>query len=439
MQNLKQVVSSEVTVAEKFNPETVVSLSVAEFNSGEAVSDVSLCKQENSVNHGATPPPPPPPPPPHYLFSRLTKFGKNGLLSALFLASCGLVFSPQTALGQTCTKHANSYQAGSGSCASGDRSTAAGYSTFALARSSVSIGRSNAARGELGVAMGVENLAAGATSSAMGVFNTATGVRSSAWGFAAWTETENEMAFGYTDGYARSIATFALDGVSTYRFTGLSIPETMLSGIPDPTTGVATTAQYEAYQRALRTQRATFAHRVVQVDGNGVLQTVDFDARNVGTASQDSGGTAGNTIYQRIASVRSASTANAAASAANAAAIGTAEQDSGGSGTIYERLHSLRSQLANSGYDDSEVRGLIGKNRELASQGVALSNALASLPKALLPGERLRLGIGVGSFDGKSGTAIGLMGKFGASTLLNAGFSTGGGESSTQVGISWGW
>ena len=48
-------------------------------------------------------------------------------------------------------------------------------------------------------------------------------------------------------------------------------------------------------------------------------------------------------------------------------------------------------------------------------------------------------GLGVGSFDGKSGTAIGVMGKFGASTLLNAGFSSGGGETSTRTGISWEW
>ena len=366
-----------------------------------------------------------------------------GTVNLLVLVSCALVFWSETLRAQTndypgCTERTGSYQvsrATSGddiACASGNFAIAIGAATAADS-SSIAIGRNagvtNANAGiaigleakvdgiganstASGIAFGNSSVVTGEDSSSIGAFTRVgrSGVahhRSTSIGFRATTTDHNQVAIGAAAGIEITPRgdTGLFNGAwwgrtQSYVFGGLAIAEDQIDGLEftaltfnPAASGNLSQAERDAvvrYRAAVKAERDKTEHRrVLGVDGHGKLIT-----------------------------------------------LGAA--DGFGGGSSYDDAE-VRGLVGNNRDAISNLRGMVGSNRDLAAQGVAMANALSAIPNTLSPGKKLFLGLGVGSFDGKSATAIGVTGKFGASTLLNAGFSSGGGESSTRLGIGWEW
>ena len=408
------------------------------------------------------------------------------VVCGLVLVGCGLVFAPELVWAQTndypnCAKGDNSYQvsaATSGSkiaCAGGDNSVAIGSNATVHLAGSIAIGNdamanrnsasdavvignsalvassSGVAVGDRSIAgdssnsgsssitavgglarafrdfstaLGYQATAVGTHSTAIGYqaqvgiptlsqFDVATGVttvhnRSTAIGYRATTTDHNQFVMGAAQRHRFlhrqvGIGNIAGNAATSYRFAGLAVAEDML-GLAALPGGILTHDQYDARVAAVNTARDAIGYtRVLTVNGHGDVSTVAVDLGAYDTRL--------SSLEERGVSLQIGSQIDA---------------------------NTTRSQANERAITDNTARSQANAAQgQKNAQGVALSNALSAIPNTLSPGKKLFLGLGVGSFDGKSATAIGVTGKFGASTLLNAGFATGGGESSTRIGIGW--
>lgn len=87
---------------------------------------------------------------------------------------------------------------------------------------------------------------------------------------------------------------------------------------------------------------------------------------------------------------------------------------------------------------NAQVQGQLAENRKVASGGVAVAIAAASMP-ALEAGKKFGFGLGVGTHDGRSGVAVGVAARVSESLQLKFNVGTGGGKVTAGAGGLWSW
>lgn len=90
-------------------------------------------------------------------------------------------------------------------------------------------------------------------------------------------------------------------------------------------------------------------------------------------------------------------------------------------------------------FTNAQVQRQLRDNRKLASTGVAAAVAIASIP-ALDTGKKVGLGVGVGTYDGRSALAVALAARVSDALQLRFNLGTGNdGRVAASVGGNYAW
>lgn len=103
---------------------------------------------------------------------------------------------------------------------------------------------------------------------------------------------------------------------------------------------------------------------------------------------------------------------------------------------VNDRQASINAAQAST---NAQVQSRLDENRKVASTGSAIAMAAGSIP-ALEAGRQAGLGVGVGSYDGRSALAIGVAARVSEAVQVKFNVGTGaGGKASVGAGGMWSW